>query len=57
VKLVEFLGKKKKYLKNNNVLEINSNNKNIRDLHRGINEFKKGYQPGSNLLKDVPQYI
>jgi hypothetical protein len=21
----------------------------IRDMYRGINEFKKGYQPGSNL--------
>jgi hypothetical protein len=24
-------------------VETNSKNKNIRDLHRGINEFKKGY--------------
>jgi hypothetical protein len=24
----------------------------VRDLCRGINEFKKGYQPRSNLLKD-----
>jgi hypothetical protein len=30
----------------------NSKNKNIRDLHRGINEFKRGYQPQSNLVKD-----
>jgi hypothetical protein len=30
----------------------NSKNKNIRDLYRGINEFKKGYQPQSNLVKD-----
>jgi hypothetical protein len=27
-------------------------NKNIRGLHRGINEFKKGYQHRSNLVKD-----
>jgi hypothetical protein len=30
----------------------NSKNKNIRDLYRGINEFKRGYQPQSNLVKD-----
>jgi hypothetical protein len=30
----------------------NSKNKNIRDLYRGINKFKKGYQPRSNLVKD-----
>jgi hypothetical protein len=27
-------------------------NKNTRDLHRGRNEFTKGYQPRSNLVKD-----
>jgi hypothetical protein len=27
-------------------------NKNIRDLNRGINECKKGYQRKSNLIKD-----
>jgi hypothetical protein len=26
--------------------------KNIRNLYRGINEFKKGYQPRSNMVKD-----
>jgi hypothetical protein len=25
---------------------------NIRTLHRGINEFKKGYQPRTNKVKD-----
>jgi hypothetical protein len=25
---------------------------NIRDLYRGINEFKKGYQPRTNLVKN-----
>jgi hypothetical protein len=24
----------------------------MRDLYRGINEFKRGYQPRSNLVKD-----
>jgi hypothetical protein len=27
-------------------------NRNIRDLCRGINEFKNGYQPVTNLVKD-----
>jgi len=34
-----------------NELETNSKNKNIRDLYRGINEYKKGYQPRTNLIK------
>jgi hypothetical protein len=41
-----FRTKKREYLKNKiNELETNSKNKNIRDLCRSINEFKKGYQP------------
>jgi hypothetical protein len=44
---------KRGYLKDRiNVLESYSKNKNIRDLYRGINEFKKGYQPITNLVKD-----
>jgi hypothetical protein len=40
-----FRNKKREYLKDKiNELESNSKNK-IRDLYRGINEFKKGYQP------------
>jgi hypothetical protein len=35
-----------------NELATNSKNKNIRDLYRGINEFKRGYQPRNNLMKD-----
>jgi hypothetical protein len=31
---------------------MSSKNKNIRDLYRGINEFKRGCQPRSNLMKD-----
>jgi hypothetical protein len=31
---------------------MNSKNKNIRDLYRGINEFKRGYQPRRNFVKD-----
>jgi hypothetical protein len=35
-----------------NELETNSENKNIRDLHIGINEFEKDYQPRTNIVKD-----
>jgi hypothetical protein len=30
----------------------NIKNKNIGELYRGINDFKRGYQPLSNLVKD-----
>jgi hypothetical protein len=33
-------------------IDLNSKNKNIRDLYRGITEFKKGYQPKTNQVKD-----
>jgi len=33
-------------------LETKSKIKNIRDLYRGINDFKKGYQPRTNIMKD-----
>jgi hypothetical protein len=45
--------KKREYLKVKiNELATNSTNKNIRDLYRGINGFKRGYQPRNNLVKD-----
>jgi hypothetical protein len=48
-----FRNKKREYLKDKiNELESDSKNKNIGDLYRGINEFKKSYQPGTNLVKD-----
>jgi predicted NACHT family NTPase len=38
-----FRNKKREYLKDRiNELESDSKNKNIRDMHRGINKFKKG---------------
>jgi hypothetical protein len=47
-----FRNKKREYLKDKmNDLKSNSKNKNIRDLYRGINEFKKGYHPRTNLVK------
>jgi hypothetical protein len=48
-----FRNKKREYLKDKVIeIELNSKNNNIRDLHRGITEFKKGYQPKTYLVKD-----
>jgi hypothetical protein len=45
--------KKWEYLKGKiNKLETHNKNKNIRDLYRGINELKKGYQLRINIIKD-----
>jgi hypothetical protein len=50
---IYFRNKKREYLKDK-IKEpaMNSKNKNIGDLYRGINEFKRGYQPRNNLVKD-----
>jgi len=41
-----FREKKKAYLRDKiEEIETNSKIQNIRDLYRGINEFKKGYKP------------
>jgi hypothetical protein len=48
-----FRNKQREYLKDKiNELATNSKNKNIRDLCRGINEFKTGYKPRCNLVQD-----
>jgi predicted NACHT family NTPase len=48
-----FRNKNRKYLKDKiNELPTHSKNKNIRDLHKKINKFKRGYPPRSNLEKD-----
>ena len=45
--------KKKAYLKATiEELETNSKINNIRDLYRGINEIKKGYQARTFIVKD-----
>jgi hypothetical protein len=45
--------KKREYLKDKiNETATNSKKKNIRDLYRGIKEFKREYQPRNNLEKD-----
>jgi hypothetical protein len=47
-----FRSKKMEYLKDKiNELESNSKNKNSRDLYGGITEFKKSYQPRTDLVK------
>jgi hypothetical protein len=48
-----FRNKKREYLKEKiNELETNNKNKNMQDLYRGIHEFKKGYHPRINIIKD-----
>ena len=48
-----FRNKKKAYLRANiEELETNSKIQNIRDLYRGINDFKKGYQSRCNIVKN-----
>jgi hypothetical protein len=48
-----FRNKNREYLKGKiNELSTNSKNKNIRDLCRGINEFKRGYLPTSSSVND-----
>jgi hypothetical protein len=46
-----FRTKKREYLKNK-INEFETNSKNIRDMHRGIHKFKKGYQPRANMVKE-----
>ena len=44
---------KKEYLKAKlDELETNAKVTNITDLYRGINDSKKGHQPGTNIVKD-----
>jgi hypothetical protein len=51
-----FRNKMQQYLKEKiNDLATNSKNKYIRDLHRGLTEFKKGYQTGSNMRMIILQ--
>jgi hypothetical protein len=53
VKPEDISGIKREYLKDKiNELATNSKNKNLRDLYKGIKEFKRGYQHRSNLVKD-----
>ena len=48
-----FRNKKKAYLKAKiQELETKSKIKNIMDLYTGINDFKQGYQPRTNIAKN-----
>ena len=48
-----FRNKKKAHLRAKiEELETNSKNNSIRDLYRGINDMKKGYQPKTKIVKD-----
>jgi len=48
-----FRNKKKAYMRAKiEELETNSKIQNIRDLYRGISDFKKGYQLRCNIVKD-----
>jgi len=48
-----FRNKKKAYMRAKiDEHETYSKIKNIMDLYRGINDFKKGYQPRCNIVKD-----
>ena len=43
--------KKKEYMKAKiEEIETNSKIKNIRVMYGGISDFKKGYQPGTNIV-------
>jgi hypothetical protein len=45
--------KKREYLKDRlKLLAMNCKNKNIGDLYGGVNEFKRGYHPRNNLVKE-----
>jgi len=48
-----FRNKKKAYLKAKlEELETSSKVNNVRNLYRGINDFKKGYKPTTIIVKD-----
>jgi hypothetical protein len=48
-----FRNKKREYLNDKiNDLATNNKNKNNKDLYRGLNEFKRCYQPRNSLVKD-----
>jgi hypothetical protein len=59
VKLADISRKKsKEYLKAKiNEIETKSIFKNIRELYRGINDFKNGYQPKIGIVKNEKDYL
>ena len=54
MKLVHISGTKTEYLKAKiDELETNIRIKNIRHMYRGINDFKKGYQPNAAPRRSI----
>jgi hypothetical protein len=52
-KTIRIFRKKREYMEGKiNELETNNKNKNTRHLYRDVNDFKKGYQPRINIIKD-----
>jgi hypothetical protein len=48
-----FRNNRREYLKPKLMnLNLNSKNKNIRELYRGLNDFKNDNQPRTNIVKD-----
>jgi hypothetical protein len=48
-----FRNKKREYLRDKiKELTMNSKNRNIKDLHKGIKEVKRGHQLRNNFVKD-----
>jgi hypothetical protein len=52
VKSVEDLGLRKGSIRKSKLISCKLKNKNIRDLYRGINEFKNGNLPRINIEKN-----
>jgi cell shape-determining protein MreC len=54
----EFQEKKREYLKGIiNEITTNSKNKNIRDLYREINKFKRDYEDRNDLVKEENDHL
>jgi hypothetical protein len=53
-----FRNKKREYLKDKiNELETNNKNKNVRDLYRATNKFKKSDQSRTNIGSGIVQSV
>ena len=59
MKLADISGKITKSYRKTKIKELKTNSKikNIRDLYRANNDFKKGYQPRTNVVKDQKGYL
>jgi hypothetical protein len=48
----EHWGRRQYFKGKTNELEVKNKDKNIGDLYSGVSEFKRGYQPRTNYIKD-----